>query len=78
MSYVVYILYSEILDRYYAGQTKDIVGRLAVHNQGGKKYTTKGIPWKLIKTYRCSDRSEAVRLERKVKKRGIARYLQDK
>ncbi|WP_223549092.1 GIY-YIG nuclease family protein [Aestuariivivens sp. NBU2969] len=77
MSYVVYILYSEALDKYYVGQTKDIVKRLAIHNQGGKKYTTKGIPWKLIETYICPNRSEAVRLERKIKKRGIVRYLQN-
>ena len=50
--------------------------RLATHNNGGKKYTTKGIPWKLVTTYNCKDRSEAVRLEQKIKKRGIKRYLE--
>jgi predicted GIY-YIG superfamily endonuclease len=33
------------------------------------KYTTKGIPWKLIKTVSCSSGSEAVGLELKIKKR---------
>ena len=77
MEYVVYILFSESLKRFYVGHTYDIVGRLAVHNRGGKKYTTKGIPWRLIKTIPCSSRSEAVRLELRIKKRGIKRYLDD-
>ncbi|WP_366141015.1 GIY-YIG nuclease family protein [Seonamhaeicola sp.] len=74
---VVYILFSEKLGRYYVDHTMDIEKRLEVHNQGGKKYTTKGIPWELIKTYLCSNRSEAVQLERKIKKRGIKRYLEE-
>ena len=77
MNYVVYILFSEKLGSHYAGLTNNIEKRLATHNNGGKKYTTRGIPWKLIKTYNCEDRSEAVRLEQKIKKRGIRRYLEE-
>jgi len=77
MNYVVYILFSEKLGSHYAGLTNNIEKRLATHNNGGKKYTTRGIPWKLIKTYNCKDRSEAVRLEQKIKKRGIRRYLEE-
>ena len=77
MKYKVYVLYSETLNRYYVGQTNNIEKRLEVHNKGGKKYTTKGIPWVLIKTYECDNRSQAVLLERKIKKRGIKRYLNE-
>ncbi|MBC3757597.1 GIY-YIG nuclease family protein [Hyunsoonleella sp. SJ7] len=77
MDYAVYILFSEKLNRYYCGHTNDVEKRLDTHNSGGKKYTTKGMPWVLIKVYHCSSRSEAVRLERKVKKRGIQRYLDE-
>ncbi len=77
MKYVVYILLSEKLGTYYTGLTNNLVKRIATHNQGGKKYTTKGIPWKVVKTYDCKDRSEAVRLEQKIKKRGIKRYLEE-
>ncbi|GAB1857185.1 hypothetical protein MHTCC0001_20210 [Flavobacteriaceae bacterium MHTCC 0001] len=73
--YVVYILFSSKLNRYYVGQTSNIEKRLKVHNKGGKKYTTKGIPWILVKVYEFTNRSEAVLLERKIKKRGIKRYL---
>ncbi len=75
MEYVVYILFSEKLGRYYCGQSDNLEKRLVNHNNGGKKYTSKGVPWILIKVYNCGNRSEAIVLERKIKKRGIKRYL---
>ena len=75
LQYVVYIIYSESINRYYVGQTNDLSKRLKVHNSGGKKFTSRGIPWELKKYYNCNSRSEAVQLERKIKKRGIKRYL---
>ena len=77
MEYWVYILFSENLNKYYVGSTNDLEKRLSVHNKGGKKYTTKGISWVLIKYYSCDFRKEAMQLERKIKKRGIKRYLDE-
>ncbi len=77
MEYLVYILFSETLNRYYVGQTDNIVKRLTTHNAGGRKYTSKGRPWILVKTFPCCNRSEAVQLEGKIKKRGIKRYLEE-
>ncbi|MCM4173441.1 excinuclease ABC subunit C [Arenibacter sp. TNZ] len=78
MDYVVYILFSETSDRYYVGQTNNIEKRLVTHNNGGKKYTSKGRPWILKRVYPCTYRTEAVQLERRIKKRGIKRYLDEK
>ncbi len=77
MEYVVYILFSESLGRYYVGQTNNFTKRFKTHNQGGKKYTSKGVPWTLVKKYDCCSRTEAIRLEQKIKKRGIKRYLDE-
>ncbi len=77
LKYEVYILFSERLGRYYVGQTSNFSKRLETHNKGGKTYTSKGIPWVLVKKYSCSSRSEAMQLEKKIKKRGIKRYLVD-
>jgi putative endonuclease len=77
MGYVVYILHSEKLDGYYAGHTDNLEKWLATHDKGGKKYTTKGVPWSLVKNYNCANRSEAIILERRIKKRGIKRYLDE-
>jgi putative endonuclease len=39
--------------------------------------TKYGIPWELVKTFMCETRSEAILLEKKIKKRGAKRYLED-
>ncbi|WP_374960325.1 GIY-YIG nuclease family protein [Gilvibacter sp.] len=75
--YTVYILYSEKSSRYYVGQTADINDRLERHNQGREKSTKFGLPWKLVLQLEVLTRSEALILERKIKKRGAKRYLDD-
>ena len=76
MKHFVYILWSERLGRYYCGESGDVEKRLTVHNNCGYKYTTKGIPWVMIRVFEVADRSEARLLERKIKKRGIKRFLE--
>ncbi|MEC3908225.1 GIY-YIG nuclease family protein [Tamlana sp. 2201CG12-4] len=76
MKFEVYILFSSSLNRYYVGHTNNFEKRLSTHNSGGKKYTSKGRPWILVKKYICITRSEAMQLERKIKKRGIKRFLE--
>jgi putative endonuclease len=75
----VYILQSESSGRYYCGQTSDIDRRIRQHNDPEYDFskTTKRFagPWRLVKAIRCDDRSQATRLERSIKKRGVKRYL---
>ena len=67
MKFYVYILFSEVLGKHYIGQTSDISKRLIRHNSGYEKFTKKGIPWTL-KFYTVVDtRSEAMKLEKKIK-----------
>jgi len=35
------------------------------------------VPWKLVYSFGCIDRKEALKLEMKIKKRGIKRFLVD-
>jgi putative endonuclease len=51
--------------------------RLAHHNSGHNRSTKAGAPWKIIKVYHVVDRTEALRLENKIKKRGAKRFLSD-
>ena len=62
--YFTYILYSESLDKYYKGHTKNIEKRLIRHNSGSERYTSSGMPWKLILVLPKQTRSEAVILEK--------------
>ncbi|MGB5691859.1 MAG: GIY-YIG nuclease family protein [Flavobacteriaceae bacterium] len=74
---VVYILYSSSLKKYYVGQTSNLEDRINRHNKGRSKYTKPGIPWKLVWKVSCDSRSEAMRLERRIKKRGAKRFIDD-
>ena len=67
MNYYVYILYSEAHDKYYIGQTQDVIARLKRHNDGIETYSKKFAPWILIWQTAKSTRSEAVILETKLK-----------
>ena len=71
----VYILFSEKRSRYYVGQTTDIQKRLKRHNQGNVLSTKTGIPWELVLQIEVLNRSEATILEKKIKKLGAKRYL---
>ena len=73
----VYILYSEKRSRYYVGQSTDVGKRLERHNQGIVPSTKYGVPWKLVLQIVVLNKSEAAILERKIKKRGAKRYLDD-
>jgi putative endonuclease len=48
---------------------------LKKHNQGNVQSTKFGIPWKLVLKIEAANRSEALILEKKVKKRGAKRYI---
>ncbi len=77
MDYVVYILYSQKRSRYYVGQTQNITKRLERHNKGLVKSTKSGVPWDLVTTIYVENRSEALLLEKRIKKRGAKRFLKD-
>ena len=79
MPYWVYIIESQATGRYYCGYSDNVERRLSQHNDTLYQLTRatkirKG-PWKVIWTQECANKSEAVILERKIKKRGIGRYL---
>ncbi len=71
----VYILYSEKRSRYYVGQTTDIDKRLKRHNLGFVPSTKSGAPWGLVLQIEVLSRTEALVLERQIKKRGAKRYI---
>lgn len=66
MSYYVYILYSEVQNKYYIGSTQDVTERLDRHNSGKENYTRKYIPWNLVLSLKKATRSEAFQLEIKI------------
>ena len=81
MSFWVYILQSETTGRHYCGSTSDVQRRLRQHNDPEYRLskTTKRFkgPWVVRWTRECATRSESMNLEKKIKKRGISRYLSE-
>ena len=73
----VYIIFSDTINKFYVGSTQDLNQRIYQHNTKKGKFTDKGIPWKLIHAIEVLDRSTAVQLEKKIKKRGARRFLND-
>ena len=82
MPFFTYILQSETTGRYYCGSTGDLNRRVKQHNdpEYHGSMTTKRFkgPWKITWFKEFPSRSEAMFLEKKIKKRGIKRYLDDR
>jgi putative endonuclease len=80
MSFYVYILQSQTNGRFYCGYSDDPERRLRQHNDPNYRLsrTTKVIqgPWEIVWLTKCETRSDAMGLEKRVKKRGIERFLE--
>jgi putative endonuclease len=59
------------------GSAANVEKRLREHNSGKSTSTRAGVPWELVHTESFATRSEAVLHEKKIKARGISRYLAD-
>jgi putative endonuclease len=77
MNYYVYILYSPSLDKFYTGMSKFSVKRKRQHVKGQSSWTSKADDWIEVWKTQVDDSASARELEKKIKKRGAKRYLQD-
>ncbi len=66
-TFIVYINYSEVFDKYYIGQTENFDSRLQLHNSGLVKSTKPYLPWINVLQIIKPTRSEAMILEKKLK-----------
>ena len=74
--FFVYVLKSLKTGRHYKGQSNDLLGRLKRHNNGLEKFTSKELPWELVFWTQKESRSEAMRLEKKLKDLKSTKRLQ--
>ena len=73
---VTYILYSEKLNKYYVGSTTDIQRRLEEHNRGKEKFTSTGVPWKLVYKEIFQELKQARQRELHIKKMKSRKYIE--
>jgi putative endonuclease len=74
--FFVYIIWSDSTGKYYIGQTSGLKNRLHRHNSGWEKSTKSGFPWKLVWSVEKPSRSEAMKLERKLKNLSTKRLME--
>ncbi len=76
MNWFVYILYSEKINKYYVGYTSDLTVRLERHNNGWGKYSSRGIPWKIVYFEKFETKTEAIKRENEIKKKKSRKYIE--
>jgi putative endonuclease len=77
MNYSVYILYSQSKDKYYTGYTKNASERLLEHNAGATPSTRSGIPWVIVYSEECVNKTAAIKRENAIKKMKSRKYIQN-
>lgn len=65
--YFVYILKSEVKERYYTGCSKNFERRLKEHNNKQVRYTKAFVPWKAVYIEKFESRTEAFNREKQIK-----------
>ena len=73
--FIVYILYSSSIDKYYVGYTNDLERRLLEHNRKKGKYTDGGIPWRLVHQEEFELKIEAMNREKFIKAQKSRQYI---
>jgi len=77
MKYFTYILFSNKAQKFYTGHTEDLDRRFFEHNCGKTPFMKAGLPWILVYSKELNSRTDAMALEKKIKKRGAKRFLLD-
>ena len=73
----MYILFSEKLNKYYIGACIDIERRLYEHNIGHSKFTSLGVPWKLVYKEEFETLASAKKRELQVKRMKSRKYIEE-
>lgn len=77
MKYYVYIIYSQLKNRYYTGHTINPEERLIEHNLGATHSTRPGRPWMLVYTETFNDKTAAIKRENEIKKMKSRKYIEN-
>ncbi len=75
--FVVYIIYSKKLNRYYIGTTDDFERRYAEHNSHhfSDSFTSKGIPWDKFLVIDSLTSDQAYKIETYIKRMKSKTYI---
>jgi len=76
---VVYIIYSEILNKFYIGSCLDLKKRIIQHqnHEFNKAYTVKPDDWKLYYSIESLEYKQARDIEKHIKKMKSSKYIKN-
>ena len=74
--FTVYILYSFSKDKYYIGQTNNLIHRIERHNENRVRATKFRGPWQLLYSEEYATRGEALKRERFLKSRKDRKFIE--
>ncbi|MEM7084729.1 MAG: GIY-YIG nuclease family protein [Bacteroidota bacterium] len=78
MTHFVYILRSNKLNRFYVGETSNLNQRLKFHeNSLPHKFTAKAKDWVLFFKIECSNKLQALAIERHIKRMKSKTYIEN-
>lgn len=79
MSFCVYILYSESLQKFYVGETEDLGLRLQQHLEGffQNSFTAKADDWTLFHNINCESKGQSIKIEKHIKRMKSSVYIQN-
>jgi putative endonuclease len=66
--YFVYVLHSELTDKFYIGSTQNLSIRLDDHNNGRNHSTKPGRPWHLVYSASFETKAQAIHRELEIKR----------
>ncbi len=76
MCYIVYILFSPSLDKYYTGYTENITNRISQHNSGISTFTAKASDWVIKYSESFPTRDAAMKREKEIKSKKSRKYIE--
>jgi len=68
MEHFVYIIYSNLTDKYYVGHTNNLEKRIGKHNTNHKGFTGKNNDWNLVYSENYPTKIDAYAREREIKR----------
>jgi len=76
---MVYIIYSEKLNRFYIGTTDHFSERLKKHNEGyfEDAFSVKGVPWEEFLIIDQLSSSQALKMEKHIKSMKSSTYIRN-
>jgi len=77
--FIVYILYSKKLNRYYIGFTEDFEQRLDFHRDKAqsRKFTYNADDWEIYLKIDCSSKSQGLAIEKHIKSMKSKTYIEN-